>query len=50
VSLSSALVAGTFVEGPNKDGQPYADARVVVDSTDVVSRLEATFICLVPHG
>ena len=25
-------------------------ARVVVDSVDVVSRIEATFICLVPYG
>ena len=25
-------------------------ARVVVDSVDVVSRLEATFVCLVLHG
>jgi hypothetical protein len=25
-------------------------ARVVVDGVDVVSRLEATFVCLVLHG
>jgi hypothetical protein len=25
-------------------------ARVVVNSIDVVSRLEATFVCLVPYG
>ena len=31
-------------------GNPCMDARVVVDSIDVVSRLEATFVCLVPHG
>ena len=33
-----------------KTDNPCMRARVVVDSIDVVSRLEATFICLVPHG
>ena len=40
----------TLVVGLDEDRKPYADARVVVDSVDVVSRLEATFVCLILHG
>jgi hypothetical protein len=29
---------------------PCIHTRVVVDNVDVVSRLEATFICFVPHS
>ena len=50
VGWSSALVADTLVEGPDKDRKPYTNAKLVVDSVDVVSRLEATFVCLVPSG
>ena len=40
----------TVIEGPDKDKKPFVNARVVVNSVDVVSMLEATFVCLVPHG
>jgi hypothetical protein len=33
-----------------KMDNPCMHARVIVDSVDVVSRLEAIFVCLVPHG
>jgi hypothetical protein len=33
-----------------KTDNPCMHARVVVDSIDVVSRLEAAFVCLVPYG
>ena len=39
------LVAGNLVEMDN----PCMRARVIVDSVDVVSRLEAIFVCLDPH-
>ena len=29
---------------------PCIHTRVVVDSVDVVSMLEATFVCFIPHG
>jgi hypothetical protein len=29
---------------------PCMRARVIVDGVDVVSRLEAIFVCLIPHG
>ena len=29
---------------------PCMHDRVIVDSVDVVSRLEAIFVCFVPHG
>ena len=34
----------------NRCGKTLEDSRVVVDSVDVVSRLEATFVCLMPYG
>jgi hypothetical protein len=43
---SSIPMADALVEGPDKDRQPSTKARVAVDSVDVVSGLEATFVCL----
>jgi hypothetical protein len=43
-------VVDTLVEGSYRDGINLIDTRVVVDSIDVVSRLEATFVCLVSSG
>ena len=47
---SFVLVVNTLVEGPDKRQITLIDTRVVVDIVDVVSRLEATFVCLVLHG
>ena len=35
---------------PIPEGKFLANARVVVNSVDVVSNLEATLVCLVSHG
>jgi hypothetical protein len=43
---SSVPMADALAEGPDKDGQPSMKAKVAVDSVDVVSVLEATFVCL----
>jgi hypothetical protein len=50
VGSSSVHMADTLVEGSRQRRITLYNARVVVDSVDVVSRLEATFVCLVPHG
>ena len=42
-------MADALVEALIKTNNPD-HARVVVDSVDVVSRLETTFVCLVLHG
>ena len=49
VGLSSVLVSGTLVALIETDN-PCMHARVIFDSIDVVSRLEAIFVCFVPHG
>ena len=40
----------TLVEGSSYRRITLYDARVVIDSVDVVSRLEATFIFLILSG
>jgi hypothetical protein len=39
-----------WLRASDKDGITLYNTRAVVNSIDVVSRLEAIFVCLVPHG